>query len=84
MLGTPYAVYLQFNSHEKTLSPFVPNSALPESGTYRGEALDLVTKSTRRASVMMQGHAIRFVPRFSDHPSHLQRFIFSPEDGKKK
>jgi len=84
MLGRNYAVDLQFNSDEKTLSPFVPNSALPESGTYRGEALDLVTKSTRRASVMMQGHAIRFVPRFSDHPSHLQRFIFSPEDGKKK
>jgi FAD synthase len=84
MLGRNYAVDLQFNFDEKTLSPFVPNSALPERGIYRGEVIDLVTKKTRRASVKIHGPAIRFLPRFSDHRVHLQRFIFSPEDGKKK
>lgn len=84
MLGRNYAIDLRLAFDGKTLSPFVPNTALPDRGAYCGELLDPVTKRKQRASMRIHGSAVSLLKQIPDHCCHLQRFIFTPEDRKEK
>ncbi len=84
MLGRNYAIDLRLAFDDTKLSPFVPNTALPDRGTYYGEVLDLVTQRKQRASIRINGPAVSLLQRFPDHCTHLQKFIFAPEDRKEK
>jgi len=84
MLGRNYAIDLRLDFDENTLSPFVPNTALPDGGTYCGEIIDLSTNKRQRAVARIHGPEVSLLQRFPDHCGPLHRFIFADEDRKEK